>query len=341
MKKLLVLVFIALIPLSLQASRRVMLYEDFTATWCQYCPSAARGIEELDTTAVDSIVCIAYHPSTSDPYYNASAATRSSYYGITGYPTVQMDGDSNVVGGLSGNGNMYSYYREFFNKREPVPSPLQSEVSTTYDSSSRAGEVTAVLTNTTDSAVTAQLQVVVTENHIYYVWEGMDSLQYVEREMLPSASGQSVTIPANDSLVKTIDFTLSSGWVAGNCDIIVFVQNNSTKWLQQGSHTGPITPTLGVAERPNPSALRLSPVRNPVTGPTFISYQLPTGVRASLAIYDGQGRLVRNLSTGLAGAGNVDWNLCDHLGSRVAAGLYFARLNANASCTTTRIVVVR
>ena len=93
--------------------------------------------------------------------------------------------------------------------------------------------------------MSGQLQVAVIEDHIYHPWQGMDSLQFVEREMLPSASGQAVTIPANDSLVKTDSFTLTSGWVAGNCDIVVFVQNNSTKEILQGARTGVIMqPTL-------------------------------------------------------------------------------------------------
>lgn len=599
MKKLLVLVFIALIPLSLKASQRVMVFEDITATWCQYCPGAARGIDELDARAFDSVVCIAYHSSTSsDPYYNADAATRATYYHLAGYPTVRLDGYDSVVGGVH-TGTMYPTYREMFDARRSVASPLEIEASTTYDSSSRQGTLTAVLKNPTGSPVSGQLQVAVIENHIYYPWQGMDSLQYVERAMLPSASGEAVTVPASDSLVKTRDFTLTSGWVAGNCDIIVFVQNNTTKEILQGARTGVImqpklvfagyqsafpepggdadltigllnigtglgqglnatlttsdsyvtmntgtaafndiavaeeafsntpyqihvaadcpnphlatmnlqvtgsngysastsfplnitanpgfydsmetgvngwthngildgwhqstyrssspttswysgqeashqytvendarlmtpyftvanggqmsfrqyyateagydfclveidngsgrwqglasyngsgtiwtpqsfdlsawagqtvqirfrftsdnsvvaegwyvddfwcTPVLGVAERPEPLALRLSPDRNPVTGPAFISYRLPPGTRASLTVYDAQGRLVRNLSTGLAGTGSAVWNLCDRLGSRVAAGTYFARLNANATCATSRIVVAR
>jgi thiol-disulfide isomerase/thioredoxin len=598
-KKLLVLVFIALIPLSLQASQRVMVFEDITATWCQYCPGAARGIDELDARAFDSVVCIAYHASNSgDPYYNADAATRASYYHLTGYPTVRLDGYDSVVGGVH-TGTMYPTYREMFDARRSVASPLEIEASTTYDSSSRTGELTAVLKNTTGSAVSGQLQVAVVENHIYYPWQGMDSLQFVEREMLPNASGEAVTIPASDSLVKTRDFTLTSGWVAGNCEIVVFVQNNTTKEILQGARTGVImqpklvfagyqsafpepggdvnltigllnigtgvgqglsatlttgdsyvtvttgtaafndiavageafsntpyqihvagscpnphlatmnlqitgsngyssttsfplnitlnpgfydsmeagvngwthngildgwhqssyrssspthswysgqesnhqytvendarlmtpyftvtsgaqmsfqhyyateagydfclveidngsgrwqglasyngsgttwtpqsfdlsawagqtvqirfrfisdgsvvaegwyvddfwcTPVLGVTERPNLTALRLNPDRNPVTGSTAISYQLPPGIKASLAIYDAQGCLVRDLSAGLTGTGSAVWNLRDLQGCRVAAGTYFARLNANASCATSRIVVVR
>jgi hypothetical protein len=50
---------------------------------------------------------------------------------------------------------------------------------------------------------------------------------------------------------------------------------------------------------------------------------------------------VRDLSAGLTGTGSAVWNLRDLQGCRVAAGTYFARLNANASCATSRIVVVR
>lgn len=598
MKKLLVLAFIALIPLSLQASQRVMVIEDVTATWCQYCPGAARGIDELDFRAFDSVVCIAYHSSSSDPYYNAAAATRYSYYAITGYPTVKLDGSFGVIGGVH-TGTMYPTYRDYFDTRRSVASPLEIEATTTYDSTSRQGQLTAVLRNTTGSPVSGQLQVVVVENHIAYPWQGMDSLQYVERTMLPSASGEAVTIPASDSLVKTRDFTLTSGWVADNCEIVVFVQNNSTKEILQGGRTAVVmrpklasagyqsvfpvpggdadltvgllnigtgigqglsavlsttdpyvtvtsptagfsdipiggtgfsntpyqihvdagcpsphlvtldlaitgtdeyagsvslplnvtlnpglfdsmeagvggwthngildywhqstyrssspthswysgiegthqysaendsrlmtpwftvntganltfrhyyateagydfclveiengggrwqglasyngsgttwtlqsfdlsawagqtarvrfrfisdgsvndegwyiddvwcTPVLGVAERHGPSALRLNPTRNPVTGSATINYQLPPGIFASLAIYDAQGRLVRSLSTGLAGAGSAVWNLCDPAGCRVAAGTYFARLNANPIRATSRIVVAR
>lgn len=600
MKKLLVLVFTTLVPLSLQASQRVIVWEDFTATWCTYCPGAARGLDELDAGAFDSVVCIAYHSSSSgDPYYNSYSATRSSYYGLQGYPTVRMDGKTDsVVGGVH-TGTMYPTYRAMFDARRAVASPLEIEATCTYDTTSRNGTLTVVMRNSTGSPVSGQLQCVVVENHIPYSWQGMDSLQFVVRTMLPNASGEAVTIPAGDSLVKTRDFTLTSGWVAGNCEVVAFVQDNSTKQIIQGGRTGIImkprllyagyqsefvepgddanltvgllnvgtlagqglsavlsttdpyitvtspnagfsdipiggtgfsntpyqihvdagcpsphlatlnlaitgsdgyagsasfplnvtlnpglfdsmeagvngwthngildywhqstyrsaspthswfsgiegthqysaendsrlmtpyftvtngasmsfrhyyateagfdfclvevengsgrwqglasydgsgmtwtlqsfdlsawagqtvrvrfrfisdgsvngegwyvddfwcTPVSGVAERPGPSVLRLNPDRNPVTGPAFISYQLPPGTTASLAIYDAQGRLVRSLSTRLAGTGSAVWNLRDLHGCRVAAGTYFARLNANASCATTRIVVAR
>ena len=237
MKSLSVLVLALLVPLTLQASQRVMVIEDFTATWCTYCPGGARGMEELDFRSYDSVVPIAYHPSTSapqDPYYTADAAARLSYYGITGYPTVVLDGSNKIVGGLH-TGTMYPTYLNYFRTRMGVSSPLTIALSITYDTTGRTGTLTIKVKNTSASSVSGQLHTVLTESHIYYPWQGVDSLHYVERNMLPSSSGEAITIAAGDSLTKTRDFTVSASWVAGHCDFVVFVQDNSSKEMYQGA----------------------------------------------------------------------------------------------------------
>ena len=234
MKNLSLLGLVLLVPLTLQASQRVMVIEDVTATWCTYCPGAARGIEELDFRSYDSVVPIAYHASSSDPYYTADAAVRYSYYAIGGYPTVVLDGSYKIVGALH-TGTMYLTYLNYFRTRMSVSSPLTIALSITYDTTSRQGTLTIKVNNTSASSVSGQLHTVLTESHIYYPWQGMDSLQYVERTMLPSSSGEAVTIAAGDSLTKTRDFTVSPSWVASHCDFVVFVQDNSSKEMSQGA----------------------------------------------------------------------------------------------------------
>jgi len=235
MKSLSILVLALLVPLTLQASQRVMVIEDVTATWCQYCPGGARGMEELDYRSYDSVVPIAYHASNSgDPYYTAEAAARLSYYGITGYPTVVLDGSNKIVGGLH-TGTMYPTYLNYFRTRMGVSSPLTIALSITYDTTARTGTLTIKVKNTSASSVSGQLHSVLTESHIYHPWQGMDSLHYVERAMLPGSSGEAVTIAAGDSLTKTRDFTVASGWVASHCDFVVFVQNTSSKEMFQGA----------------------------------------------------------------------------------------------------------
>jgi hypothetical protein len=272
MKSLSVIVLALLVPLTLQASQRVMVIEDVTATWCTYCPGGARGMEELDFRSYDSVVPIAYHASSSDPYYTADAAARLSYYGITGYPTVVLDGSNQIVGGLH-TGTMYPTYLNYFRTRMGVSSPLTIALSIAYDTTARTGTLTIKIHNTSGSSVSGQLHTVLTESHIYYPWQGMDSLHYVERAMLPSSSGEAITVAAGDSLAKTRDFTVNASWVAGHCDFVVFVQNNSSKEMYQGARIAVIdVPDLmyygyqSASPEPNSDANLTVGLRNTGTG---------------------------------------------------------------------------
>ncbi len=178
---------------------------------------------------------IGYH--SGDLYQNASATARFSFYGVTGTPTVKLDGDFGVVGGLT-NGTMYPIYRRYFDQHKSVPSPLDIDLECTYDSTTRQGRLDIKVKNTTSSAVSGQLQVALCESHLYYVWYGLDSVHHVERAMLPSASGEAITVPANDSISRTRDYTVDPSWVARNCELVVFVQNNASKAMYQGARIG-------------------------------------------------------------------------------------------------------
>lgn len=79
---------------------------------------------------------------------------------------------------------------------------------------------------------------------------------------------------------------------------------------------------------PNPAG---SPVRFSVHGP-------PTVPRGRLHIYTTNGALVRSLA--LDPSGRTAWDLCDGEGRRVAAGIYFARLDGAPRSGAVRRVVV-
>lgn len=182
---------------------------------------------------------ISYHPS--DPFTNASAVQRNSYYSVSGTPDTKMDGTQEVLGGVH-TGTVFGSFRAYFDTRKLVPSPLAIELSTTYDSASRQGHLVAIIRNPGTSGVSGQLQVALTESHIYYVWQNMDSLHHVERAMLPDANGEAVTVAPGESLTRTRDFALDPAWNARNCELVAFVQNNSTKEVLQGART-PLVPT--------------------------------------------------------------------------------------------------
>ncbi|MEO0107351.1 MAG: Omp28-related outer membrane protein [candidate division WOR-3 bacterium] len=218
------------------AAQRVVVCEEFTATWCQYCPGAARALDEIYERSYDSVAVIAYHSSTSDPFYSSEAAARASYYSLSGYPTTWFDGSKRVVGGVH-TGTLYACFLDTVKYRLTVSSPLIIDLTCSYDTVANTGTVNATIQNTTSSAISGTLHFVVVENNIPYSWQGMTELDFVMRDMLPDQNGEAVTIPANSNITRSRNFTISASWKEKDCKIVVFVQS-STREIYQGAEIG-------------------------------------------------------------------------------------------------------
>ncbi|MCC6652085.1 MAG: T9SS type A sorting domain-containing protein [Candidatus Eisenbacteria bacterium] len=99
--------------------------------------------------------------------------------------------------------------------------------------------------------------------------------------------------------------------------------------------------TLGVDDFVAPRAFLALASANPSRGAnTTLRFGLATSGRATLALYDASGRRVRSLVGGTLEAGehSAQWDGRDDGGHEVAAGLYFARLEAGGNARTVRIV---
>lgn len=88
---------------------------------------------------------------------------------------------------------------------------------------------------------------------------------------------------------------------------------------------------LGLAAAPNPFALR-----------TRILVGLSRGGPVALAVYDVEGRLVRELAQGELGAGSraIEWDGRDRAGRPVAAGVYTLRLAAGDGTRSAKLTVL-
>ncbi len=98
----------------------------------------------------------------------------------------------------------------------------------------------------------------------------------------------------------------------------------------------------GAGDVPARFALHAS-APNPFRTSASIRYDLARSTTVRLGVYDLAGRLVRTLEDGAArGAGThlATWDGRDAEGSRVSAGVYFARLEAGAFHSTRRMVFV-
>lgn len=235
-KTLLILGLILLIGVSIKAQpvqRNIVILEVGTGTWCQYCPGAAKGAHQLLTEG-KNVAVIENH--NGDIFANNYSNARNSFYGISGYPTAIFDGTTQEVGGAAcPNGNMYSTYIGKYNTAIAVPSP----VSICISGSNVGNNYTLNVSVTKHSALTGndlRLHVVVTETHIAQSWQGcMTECNDVTRLMVPDQNGTSMSFNSSTSQVFTLNFTKDPTWVLANCEVVAFLQDNSTKEIFNAS----------------------------------------------------------------------------------------------------------
>ena len=78
---------------------RVVLAEDYTATWCSYCPKAAEALEQLSDQFPGRIIIVAYHSDRlGDPFGFADEIARGEARGVDALPAVFIDGSKVDLG---------------------------------------------------------------------------------------------------------------------------------------------------------------------------------------------------------------------------------------------------
>ena len=98
---------------------------------------------------------------------------------------------------------------------------------------------------------------------------------------------------------------------------------------------------VGIGDPP-PSSLALRAAPSPARTATALGFGIAQTGHARLAIYDLTGRLRRLLVDHSLPAGShvVTWDLRDDGGVKLAAGVYWARLEVDAGGSSTRVVVL-
>ena len=208
--------------------RQMVAMEIGTGTWCQYCPGAAMGADDLLSNGC-KVAVIENHNNTggSDPYANTYSNGRNSFYGINGYPTALFDGLNRLAGG-NHSSSMYSSYLPRYNARIAVPSPLSMEINITHTGL----DYTAVITMTKVGTITPtdlKLQFFVTQSNIQYNWQGQTHLEHVNRLMVPDLNGTAISFTSGNTQQVTLNYTLNSAWPVEDVEFITFVQSTSTK----------------------------------------------------------------------------------------------------------------
>ncbi len=219
-------------------TRNLVVVEIGTYLTCGYCPGAAMGADDLVENG-HPVAIVENHQG--DAYSNTYSHARNSLYGITGYPTAFFDGTLSVVGG-SGTNSMYGSYVPKVNARMDVLTPFDIDFTFT-DNGGNNYTVSADISKVGDYTNDVVLHVFVTESHIPENWGGLDEVNFVNRLMAPDQNGTSLDFSNGNDIVEEVSFDMDANWDTDNCEIVVAIQDMSTKEILNAGKAFLLQPT--------------------------------------------------------------------------------------------------
>lgn len=217
-------------------NKRVLI-EDFTGTWCGYCPRVAYAIDQVNTQTSDAVVTAIHRGN--DPYNFTGAGALENQIGLSGYPTAMLNRNTE------------------WNYPETSTNSINQAVNLTSGINPKIG--VAMTTSTSGNTSNVQVKVkfgtnfsnlklvvyAVEDNLIYnqtnYTsYYGGGSVisnfehDHVLRAVLSSSIlGESITgsTNLNDEFSKTFTYTIPSNVNASNVRFVAFVIDSSNKAL--------------------------------------------------------------------------------------------------------------
>jgi hypothetical protein len=217
--------------------------------------------------ALDSVVKYDFSPSELaviegyvvifQPFFKAEVKLRfENYYPPTEFPpesgtwdhhkpTLWVDGleeQTDVVGDVD---SMRTVYRNMVSARRAVASPLAMDMEVEYGAREDTGSVQVEVVATDPIAFLGlHLRLAIIENGLNV------KTQYdqVFRDYFPNQLGIPFSIAQGDTFGHSQDFVIDAAWVAENCKIVAYVQDDTTREVVQAGQRPVVPVPAEVAE---------------------------------------------------------------------------------------------
>jgi len=213
-------------------SKKFVLLESGTVTWCPHCPPAAVSIAQMLSSG-SKLAVIGYHGAFGDPFNNAVANNRLAYYNILGFPTAYFDGVISHTGSSSSSTLYPAYYAQRVNVKTPFDMQIYGAMTNNNGTLQVVIRKVAPLVNPN-----LVLQVFLTESEIPHIWQTQTQVDHLARMMITGESGMPIDLVNNVNLKIPLSFTKNAAWISGHCEIIAFVQDTITKEIFQVDKIG-------------------------------------------------------------------------------------------------------
>lgn len=216
-----------------QSKDRRPLFEMFTSSTCPPCASFNHQFFNIFSSEnAEHMVLIKYQmnwPGAGDPYYTAEGGVRRMYYGVTGVPSLFLEGHPVALNsGVIINGLQNAMQR-----------PAYLEIDGTYDVDGDHIVIEGSLMPYADFPE-SRLHVVVIESATYgnVGTNGETVFHHVMHKMLPDAQGTTVNLPALEphAFSHTFDMSTTNVEDMDRLMVAVFLQNNTSKEIYQSAY---------------------------------------------------------------------------------------------------------
>jgi hypothetical protein len=205
-------------------NRQMVLAEVATGTWCQWCPAAQNGCDDL-LLNWKNVAVVEHHNLNADPFMNEYSTFRvETMYYMNAYPFATFDGRVAEPGGGSSTGTEYGYYLPKFDTCMSITATVKMSMDVTHS----GNEYNAIITIQKEgdiSSVNNAVHFFVTQSNIEYSWEGMTSVEHVNRLMVPDQYGTAVDFSSGSVQVVTLNFSMDPEWPLEDCEFVACLQN--------------------------------------------------------------------------------------------------------------------
>lgn len=238
-------------------ARQMHIVEQFTSTYCTYCPLGNSMLNIL-TTMRDDVIWIGIHGNMSsgtDPMSTVQGDSIMSYEGADSYPSGSFDratgweSDNAIVTGI---GYYEQYHQQaaaeignFLDYLAETPSYATININSTYDADTRKAVITVDGDITTDFdtmlGADSKLSVFITEDGLVYkqlnsgTWVNDYVHNGVFRKALGSVRGVTINKTSDTKYSNTFELTIPSTWKADNLNVVAFISRplNSSNYADK------------------------------------------------------------------------------------------------------------
>lgn len=215
---------------------RTVLIETFTAEWCVYCEMESQAMYNIEHSSLDSILTVSeLHDCYSSTYcgdgYQAidnTSMDRTTYYGVTGFPTVEFDGQHAAFGALNTLAALQNEYQDKINNASQIPGNVSIAQTATISS---ANNVTAHASITSAITGTYHARMYLVEYIGKNDSTGHD-IAWVVRETLVD---QTVSLTAGGTTDLSGASAVALGWNQQKLGVVTFIQDDSTKIVENAN----------------------------------------------------------------------------------------------------------